>query len=79
MFAKKAIIQTEDGKFKPVHRTALLNQSDSEIVEQYNAEMRGLLNYYNLAVDYHTLDYFCYLIFQFKTVPFGIKLLKRSK
>ena len=62
MFAKKAIIQTEDGKFKPVHRTALLNQSDSEIVEQYNAEMRGLLNYYNLAVDYHTLDYFCYLM-----------------
>lgn len=45
-----------------VHRTALLNQSDSEIVEQYNAEMRGLLNYYNLAVDYHTLDYFCYLM-----------------
>lgn len=61
MFAKKAIIQ-KDGKFKPVHRTALLNQSDSEIVEQYNAEMRGLLNYYNLAVDYHTLDYFCYLM-----------------
>lgn len=24
--------------------------------------MRGLLNYYNLAVDYHTLDYFCYLM-----------------
>lgn len=62
MFAKKAIIQTVDGRFKPVHRTALLNQSDSEIVEQYNAEMRGLLNYYNLAVDYHTLDYFCYLM-----------------
>lgn len=64
MFAKKAIIQTNGGalKFKPVHRTALLNLSDSEIVEQYNAEMRGLLNYYNLAVDYHTLDYFCYLM-----------------
>lgn len=61
MFAKKAIIQ-KDGKFKPVHRTALLNQSDIEIVEQYNAEVRGLLNYYNLAVDYHTLDYFCYLM-----------------
>lgn len=64
MFAKKAIIQTNGGalKFKPVHRTALLNLSDSEIVEHYNAEMRGLLNYYNLAVDYHTLDYFCYLM-----------------
>lgn len=62
MFAKKAIIQKENGEFKPVHRTALLNQSDSEILEQYNAEIRGLLNYYNLAVDYHTLDYFCYLM-----------------
>lgn len=62
LFAKKAVIQTRDGKLKPVHRTALLNMSDSEIVEQYNAEMRGLLNFYNLAVDYHTLDYFCYLM-----------------
>ena len=62
LFAKKAVIQTKDGKLKPVHRTALLNLSDCEIVEQYNAEMRGLLNYYNLAVDYHTMDYFCYLM-----------------
>ena len=62
LFAKKAIIQTPEGRFKPVHRTALMNMSDSEIVEHYNAEVRGLLNYYNLAVDYHTLDYFCYLM-----------------
>ena len=62
LFAKKAVIQTKDGKLKPVHKSALLNMSDSEIVEHYNAEMRGLLNYYNLAVDYHTLDYFCYLM-----------------
>ena len=62
LFAKKVIIQTPDGRFKPVHRTALMNMSDSEIVEHYNAEVRGLLNYYNLAVDYHTLDYFCYLM-----------------
>lgn len=62
LFAKKIIIQTPDGRFKPVHRAALLNMSDSEIVEHYNAEARGLLNYYNLAVDYHTLDYFCYMM-----------------
>ncbi len=62
MFAKKAIIQKENGEFKPVHRTALLNMSDIEILEQYNAEVRGLLNYYNQAVDYHTLNYFCYLM-----------------
>ena len=31
-------------------------------MEQYNAEARWLCNYYNLACDYHTLDYFCYLM-----------------
>lgn len=36
--------------------------SDVEIVEQYNAEARGICNYYNMACDYHTLDYFCYLM-----------------
>ena len=62
LFAKKVIRQEPDGKFKPIHRTALLNLSDSEIVEHYNSEARGLCNYYNLACDYHTLDYFCYLM-----------------
>lgn len=62
MFAKGVIVQTKDGRIKPTHRAGLLNLSDSEILEHYNAEMRGLLNYYNLAVDYHTLDYFCYLM-----------------
>jgi len=62
MFAKRAIIQKENGEFKPVSRPGLLNYSDSEIVAQYNAEVRGLLNYYSRAVDYHTLSYFCYLM-----------------
>lgn len=62
MFNKKAIVQKENGKFMSMHRTKLLNMPDSEILQQYNAEMRGLLNYYNLAVDYHTLDYFCFLM-----------------
>lgn len=62
MFAKGIIRQNPDGKFFPIHRTALINLSDVEIVEQYNAEARGLCTYYNLACDYHTLDYFCYLM-----------------
>ncbi len=62
MFENKVIRQKPNGEFQPIHRKALLNMADYEIVEQYNAEMRGLLNYYNLAVDYHTLDYFCYLM-----------------
>ncbi len=62
MFAKKVIRQQENGEFQPIHRAGLLNLADYEIVEQYNAEARGLCNYYNLACDYHTLDYFCYLM-----------------
>lgn len=62
LFQKGIVFQTKDGRIKPTHRAGLLNLSDSEIVEHYNLEMRGILNYYNLAVDYHTLDYFCYLM-----------------
>jgi group II intron reverse transcriptase/maturase len=62
LFAKGVIRQKPNGEFIPIHRAGLLNLSDSEIVEHYNAEARGLCNYYNLACDYHTLDYFCYLM-----------------
>lgn len=62
LFAKKVIRQKDNGEFQPIHRAGLLNLADYEIVEQYNAEARGLCNYYNLACDYHTLDYFCYLM-----------------
>ena len=62
LFAKGVVAQTTDGKLKPMHRPYLLNYSDSEIVERYNAEIRGICNYYRLAVNYHTLDYFCYLM-----------------
>lgn len=62
LFAKGAVFQTADGKLKPTHRPYLFKFSDSEIVEHYNAEIRGICNYYRLAVNYHTLDYFCYLM-----------------
>lgn len=62
LFAKNIIRQKPNGEFWPIHRPALLNMSDVEIIEQYNAEARGICNYYNLACDYHTLDYFCYLM-----------------
>ena len=42
MFAKKVIRQKENGEFQPIHRAGLLNLADYEIVEQYNAEARGL-------------------------------------
>lgn len=34
---------------KPCHRTALMNNSDVEIILQYNSELRGIANYYALA------------------------------
>ena len=62
LFAKGIVKQTPDGNFKPVHRPNLLNLSDYEIVKHYNAETRGICNYYRLAVNYHKLGYFCYLM-----------------
>lgn len=36
---------------KAVHRSSLQNLSEAEIVLTFNAEMRGLANYYSLALD----------------------------
>ena len=51
LFAKGIVKQTPDGKLKPVHRPNLLRLSDYEIVKHYNAEIRGICNYYRLAVN----------------------------
>ncbi len=36
---------------KPIHRPELMNSSDVEIITTYNAELRGIANYYCLADD----------------------------
>jgi group II intron reverse transcriptase/maturase len=36
---------------KPIHRAELMHNSELEIVETYNSELRGLANYYSLAKD----------------------------
>ena len=43
----------ENGKerFVALHRGKLVNQSDIEILARYNAEVRGLYNYYAIAND----------------------------
>jgi len=38
-------------KFVALHRGKLVNQSDIEILTRYNAEVRGLYNYYSIAND----------------------------
>ena len=62
LFTKGVVVQTDNGDLKPVHRPSLLRLSDREIVERYNAEIRGTCNYYHLASNYHKLNYFCYLM-----------------
>ena len=58
---KIATIDT-DGKFKTMHRNALVNNTDLEIVDCYNAQTRGICNYYSMASNYGRLDYFVYLM-----------------
>ncbi|SIS50563.1 reverse transcriptase/maturase family protein [Salimicrobium flavidum] len=47
--------------FKITHRTKLINNSELEIAMTYNAELRGIANYYKLANNYHHLDRLFYL------------------
>lgn len=68
-------IKYQDGKeiFSPVHRTCLISKGDLEIVQQYNAEVRGLYNYYKIADNVSVLGHFNYVMkfSMFKT--FGAK------
>lgn len=62
MFDKGAIKQTASKEFHPVHRSGWLYMTDYEFLERYNSEIRGILNYYQLAANYNKLNYFCYLM-----------------
>lgn len=62
LFDNKAIRQTEDGRIKPERRKSLLRCTDLEIVSAYNAELRGLCNYYSMASNFGKLCYFAYLM-----------------
>ena len=45
----------------PVHRKYLIGLTDLEIVSVYNAELRGICNYYGMASNFCKLHYFSYL------------------
>jgi len=62
IFSKKIAVQKDDGSFFPTHRSALLQLTDLEIVSVYNAELRGICNYYGMASNFHKLSYFAYLM-----------------
>ena len=43
-------------KGKPIHRAELLNESDYTILATYQLEYRGMVNYYRMAYNLHTLQ-----------------------
>ena len=61
LWNKKAVRVKGNALF-PAKRDYLLNLTDLEIVSTYRAEMQGIFNFYNRAVDYHKLIYFNYLM-----------------
>lgn len=59
--------------FRPTHRTYLISNDDLEILNQYNAEIRGMYNYYRIVDNVSVLGHFNYVMkfSMFKT--FGAK------
>lgn len=57
-------IKYVDGQevFVPTERTYLINSDDLEIVNQYNAEVRGIYNYYRIADNVSVLGDFYYVM-----------------
>lgn len=54
--------RSDNGKLEPVARVDLTRHTDLEIVTTYDAELRGLCNFYFLASNYRSLNYFSYLM-----------------
>ena len=52
LFAKGIVEQRADGTLFPIHRKPLVSNTDLEIVMSYNAELRGICNFYSMASNY---------------------------
>ena len=57
-------IQYQEGRevFIPTERTYLISSDDLEILNQYNAEIRGIYNFYRIADNVSTLGDFYYVM-----------------
>ncbi len=62
LFLKNIVKQDKRGNIYPNVRKELLHCSDLEIISAYNAEVRGICNYYSLACNINDLGYFTYLM-----------------
>jgi len=62
LFNKSIIRQLKDGTLEPIARKYLYSCTDLEILTAFNAELRGICNYYALASNYNRLRYFAYFM-----------------
>lgn len=62
LFNKSIIRQLKDGTLEPIARKYLYSCTDLEILTAFNAELRGICNYYALASNYNSLCYFAYFM-----------------
>ena len=62
LFDKAIIKQTHDGKIEYIARKYLYRCTNLEIIDTYNSELRGICNYYSIARNFTSLNYFAYLM-----------------
>jgi hypothetical protein len=49
-------------KWEPIHRSSLVNKPNIEIINRFNAEIRGLYNFYRLALNASVIGKFAYIM-----------------
>ncbi len=62
LFKHEIVCQKPDGRLCPIAIPRLRYLSEVEIVRRYDAQFRGICNYYRLAANYDRLIYFQYLM-----------------
>ena len=71
--AMKIVKRNGTEKWKPTGRARLLNNDDLEILNSYNAEVRGFANYYSIANNAASLHNFRYIMEYSMYKTFGRK------
>lgn len=59
---RKHVVEQHGSKLEPVKRDGLIRLPDLEIISCYNAELRGICNYYGMASNFNKLNYFAYIM-----------------
>jgi len=63
-------------KWKPIHRGSLTNKPDIDIINRFNAEIRGLYNHYKLAHNASVISKFAHVMKYSMLKTFGRKYRK---